>query len=108
MGGHEPSLLKGLKEEMLIPLPEVCDTIYEYINEEEGKWKGYTRPGKGCRIRRGGVDSYLDSKIELEMGRYSSWDVGRSLENDERLWGGAAGPFEFVPNKRFDDLVEEQ
>eukprot|EP00172_Hildenbrandia_rubra_P001564 Plantae.Rhodophyta-Hildenbrandia_rubra.ctg21307.p1 GENE.Plantae.Rhodophyta-Hildenbrandia_rubra.ctg21307~~Plantae.Rhodophyta-Hildenbrandia_rubra.ctg21307.p1 ORF type:complete len:257 (+),score=25.41 Plantae.Rhodophyta-Hildenbrandia_rubra.ctg21307:100-870(+) len=107
LGAHEPQLLDALEKDMLFKLPDCCNTVYEWL---EGKqiWKGYTRPGKECRIKRQGQDSYLDSKIELQVDRYSSWDVGRDPVSDDRIWGGAAGPFEFVPNKKLDHLVEDR
>eukprot|EP00180_Rhodochaete_pulchella_P002883 Plantae.Rhodophyta-Rhodochaete_pulchella.ctg4560.p1 GENE.Plantae.Rhodophyta-Rhodochaete_pulchella.ctg4560~~Plantae.Rhodophyta-Rhodochaete_pulchella.ctg4560.p1 ORF type:complete len:177 (+),score=17.58 Plantae.Rhodophyta-Rhodochaete_pulchella.ctg4560:49-531(+) len=103
---HEPELLEDLKPDMLIQMPDCCNTIYEWI-PHENRYKAYTRPGKACVIHRKGVDTYLDSVISLNSTRYSSWDVGRDPETDEYVWGGSSGPFDFVANKRFTDLVPE-
>lgn len=108
LGSHEPELLNGITKDRLQMLPCACNTTYVWL-EDGQKYVGFSRPGKGCVIRRGGVDRpvYLDSKITLTRDSYSPWDIGRDLETDERVWGGALGPFEFVAKKRFDHEVSD-
>eukprot|EP00173_Palmaria_palmata_P002582 Plantae.Rhodophyta-Palmaria_palmata.ctg27026.p1 GENE.Plantae.Rhodophyta-Palmaria_palmata.ctg27026~~Plantae.Rhodophyta-Palmaria_palmata.ctg27026.p1 ORF type:complete len:130 (+),score=21.25 Plantae.Rhodophyta-Palmaria_palmata.ctg27026:26-391(+) len=108
LGAHEKSLLAPLTKDMLRALPCVCNTVYVWV-EEEGGYVGFSRPGKGCIIRRGGTEraTYLDSKITLGEASYKPWDIGRDVETDERVWGGALGPFDFVAKTRFDDEVSD-
>merc|ERR1711966_639003 len=97
-GSHDPSLLKGLSKERLVQLPPVCNTVFEY-NSKEDFFKGFTKPGKQCLITRNKKKTYLDSRIILGKDFYSSWDIGRDVENDNQLWGATSGPFEFKKNK---------
>ena len=108
LGAHEKELLEPLTKSMLLPLPCACNTVYVWV-EEEGGYVGFSRPGKGCIIRRGGTEraTYLDSKITLGETSYKPWDTGRDLETDERVWGGALGPFDFIAKTRFDDEVSD-
>lgn len=108
LGSHEPELLEELTRDHLIPLPCECNTVYVWI-EDQQQYIGFSRPGKGCVIRRGGKErpTYLDSKIVLSKDRYAPWDIGRDLDTDERVWGGAAGAFDFIAKSRFDDQVSD-
>jgi len=93
-GSHDPSLLTGLNIKRLTQLPSVCNTIFEYDAEAQ-LFSGFTKPGKKCIIARNGKKTYLDSRILLGKEFYSSWDIGRDVENDEQLWGATGGPFVF-------------
>lgn len=109
LGAHEPQLLEPLTVDQLVKMSDECNTVYRW---DEGK-KMYTasmRPGKGCIIRRGGKgpETYVDSTITLTEDVYTAWDLGRDPETDERVWGTAAGPFDFVPGTRLDHLVPEE
>lgn len=108
LGSHEPELLDGLTRDHLIPLSCECNTVYVWM-EDEQQYIGFSRPGKGCIIRRGGTEepTYLDSKIVLAKERYAPWDLGRDLETDQRVWGGAAGAFDFIAKSRLDHLVSD-
>lgn len=109
LGSHEPELLRQLTRDRLQMLPCACNTTYVWL-EDQQKYVGFSRPGKGCVIRRGGKEkpTYLDSKIVLTRDSYSPWDIGRDVETDERVWGGALGPFEFIAKKRFDHEVSDE
>lgn len=96
-GAHDPSLLKGLTDNQIVKLPNICDTIFEYI-EEKDQYEGRTRPGKKCIIMRGDSKTYLDSRIIVSQNNYSSWDIGRSYDNDDQVWGATSGPFSFKKN----------
>ncbi|OSX69355.1 hypothetical protein BU14_1594s0001 [Porphyra umbilicalis] len=104
LGGHEPELLDGLTADRLIKMPACCNTVYTW-DPAERVYRAATRPGKECIIVRQGATTYLDSTAVLSAEGYSPWDLGRDPETDERVWGGAAGPFDFVPEKRFADDV---
>lgn len=104
LGAHEPELLDGLTADRLVRMPDVCNTVYTW-DAVERVYRAATRPGKACIIQRQGATTYLDSTAVLSAERYSPWDLGRDPETDERVWGGAAGPFDFVPMKRFADDV---
>lgn len=108
-GSYEPQLLEGLNRDRLVQMDDACNTMYQY-NEEKGYYIGGSRPGKGCRLRRGGKEkeTYLDSKLLLTSESYAAWDRGFDLETDEQVWGTAAGPFVFQPVKRLDELVPEE
>lgn len=93
-GAHDPSLLANLKQTDLFKLPTICDTLFEY-NEEEKIYLGKTRPGKKCLIIRGEIKTYLDSRIVISRNDYSSWDIGREIESGEQIWGATSGPFCF-------------
>lgn len=102
LGSHEPELLDDLKKDRLVPLKCACNTVYVWL-EDQQQYIAFSRPGKGCRIRRGGTEreTYLDSKITLAQDRYAPWDQGRDIDTDERVWGGAMGAFDFVAKSRF-------
>lgn len=108
LGAHEPEILDDLTKEHLELMPEACNTIYRY---EEGKnmFRGRCRPGNKCVVRRAGrgPPTYVDSTLELEKDRYSAWDLGRDPETHKRVWGTAAGPFEFVRVKDLAHLVPD-
>jgi CpeT protein len=93
-GAHDPSLLIDLKKDDTFKLPEICDTIFEYIDSKK-IYEGRTRPGKKCLIMRGNIKTYLDSRIIVSPSTYSSWDIGRDIENDNQVWGATSGPFCF-------------
>jgi hypothetical protein len=61
-------------------------------------------PGKACIVTRGGKTTYLDSEFEIDAKQLVSWDRGRDLETDERVWGSVAGPFTF---ERWDSFEHE-
>jgi hypothetical protein len=108
LGSHERELLEALTPDMLVELPCECNTVYVWL-EDQGMYVAFSRPGKGCIIRRGGTErpTYLDSRITLSRQSYSPWDVGLDIETDERVWGGAAGAFDFVAKSRFEDEVSD-
>ena len=93
-GAHDPSLLKSLNQDDMIKLPSICDTVFEYMKDKK-LYEGKTRPGKNCIILRGNLKTYLDSRIIVSRNNYSSWDIGRNLENDDQVWGATSGPFCF-------------
>ena len=97
---HDFSLLKGLNKDDIIKLPDICDTIFEYF-EDKKIYEGRTRPEKKCIIVRGNLKTYLDSRITLSQNSYSSWDIGRDLENDNQVWGATSGPFCFEKTDNF-------
>mmetsp|Transcript_16224 Transcript_16224/g.35172 ORF Transcript_16224/g.35172 Transcript_16224/m.35172 type:complete len:301 (-) Transcript_16224:2282-3184(-) len=90
---HDRELLEDLTEDRLAPLSCDCNTVYDW-DPADNLYRGYTRPGKKCRIGKGG---YLWSQVTLKDGNYQSWDLGKDVETDERLWGAGAGPFDFFP-----------
>ncbi|KAK1857455.1 hypothetical protein I4F81_000072 [Pyropia yezoensis] len=104
LGAHEPELLEGLTADRLVRMPDVCNTVYTWDASEQ-VYRVASRPGKACIIVRQGATTYLDSTGVLSAERYCPWDLGRDPETDERVWGGAAGAFDFVPMKRFADDV---
>jgi hypothetical protein len=93
-GAHDSSLLGNLSQEDIIKLPSICDTIFEYIDDKKN-YEGKTRPGKKCVIMRGDLVTYLDSRIIVSQDSYSSWDIGRNIDNDNQVWGATSGPFCF-------------
>lgn len=97
---YEPSLLKELTKERLIPLPEGCNTLFTY-EIEKGTFNGQTRAGKSCTIPKNNKKTYLDSNFILKNGEYFSLDIGRDIENDEQIWGSKDGPFHFFKKKSF-------
>lgn len=109
MAAHEPELLEPLTADQLLQMPEACNTVYEW-SPAKNAYVAYSRPGKGCRICRGGKEkeTYLDSKIMLTEDQYAAWDLGLDPETDERVWGTAAGPFVFSPLANLDYLVPEE
>ncbi|CAN8069316.1 unnamed protein product, partial [Agarophyton chilense] len=109
MGAYEPQLLQSLTSDLLMRLPDACNTLYEW-DEQKGVYMASSRPGKGCRIRRGGTEreTYLDSQIMLSEDCYAAWDVGRDPQSDERVWGTPAGPFVFYVVSRLDHLVPDE
>eukprot|EP00177_Eucheuma_denticulatum_P006997 GFKZ01012727.1.p1 GENE.GFKZ01012727.1~~GFKZ01012727.1.p1 ORF type:complete len:267 (+),score=21.02 GFKZ01012727.1:406-1206(+) len=109
LGAHEPELLQPLTADQLVKLDDACNTMYKWNEKDQTFW-GSNRPGKGCRIRRGGKEreTYLDSKLMLSEQVYAAWDQGFDPETDERVWGTAAGPFVFDAVKRLDHLVPDE
>lgn len=108
MGSHEPELLEDLTADRLIPLDCECNTVYVWMADfSPPQYIAFSRPGKGCRIRRGGTEreTYLDSKISLFEDKYKPWDIGRDIETDARVWGSALGAFDFIPKTRFDSDI---
>lgn len=109
LGSHERQILEPLTADMLTPLKCECNTVYVWLEDQE-QYVAFSRPGKGCIIRRGGKEraTYLDSKITLSKDSYKPWDIGRDLDTDERVWGGAIGAFDFVAKSRFEDEVSDE
>ncbi len=106
LGAHEPEILEDLRASDLELMTEHCNTIYQF-NEANARYNGNCRPGNKCIIRRAGrgPPTYVDSTLELQQHRYSAWDLGRDPETHERVWGTAAGPFEFIREKDLAHLV---
>mmetsp|Transcript_13147 Transcript_13147/g.23640 ORF Transcript_13147/g.23640 Transcript_13147/m.23640 type:complete len:268 (+) Transcript_13147:134-937(+) len=96
-GSRDPTLLESLDADRLLALPCGCNTVYEWDTRSK-MYRGYTRPGKQCRMPKGG---YLSSEITLREGHYTSWDLGKDEETDETVWGAGAGPFDFYPDESF-------
>lgn len=109
MGAYEPQLIKDLSRADLRRLSNECNAVYTW-DALRNKYNGGSKPGKGCRIRRGGTEreTYLYSEFELTTESYSAWDLGRDLETDKRVWGPPAGAFEFVPVQRLDHFVPDE
>mmetsp|Transcript_42502 Transcript_42502/g.66567 ORF Transcript_42502/g.66567 Transcript_42502/m.66567 type:complete len:220 (-) Transcript_42502:3940-4599(-) len=93
-GSYNKNLLKSMKSDRLVELPDYCNTVFSYCDKED-IFNGRTKPGKKCIIPRNGLKTYLDSRITLEKDSYSSWDIGRNLSNDEQIWGATTGAFRF-------------
>lgn len=109
MGAHEPQLIKDLSKTDMRRLSNECNSVYSW-NAFRNKYDGGSKPGKGCRIRRGGVEkeTYLYSEFELTPDSYSSWDLGRDIDTDKRVWGPPAGAFEFTAVQRLGHLVPDE
>lgn len=109
LAAHEPHLLEPLTADQLVKMSDACNTIYAW-DQKRNAYIACSRPGKACRIRRGGKEreTYLDSKIMLTETVYSAWDLGRDPETDDIVWGPHAGPFVFSPVSRLDHLVPEE
>ena len=99
-GSYDKSLLKTLNKSRLIETPSICSTIFEYKKEDD-IFIGFTKPGKKCIINVDSKKTYLDSRITLSKDEYTSWDIGRDVENDIQLWGATSGPFCFSKIKPF-------
>lgn len=99
-GSYDPTLLKDLTFERLIPLSEGCNTIFNF-DEVNEVFTGKTRIGKNCFIPKNGKKTYLDSTFILEEGKYQSVDIGRDIENDQQIWGSKDGPFCFKKKQYF-------
>ena len=97
---YDDSVLKTLNKNRLIETPSICSTIFEYKKEED-IFIGITKPGKKCIINVDNKKTYLDSRITLSKNEYTSWDIGRDIENDIQVWGATSGPFCFSKIKSF-------
>ena len=73
----------------------VFSELHEILRNSKKIYEGRTRPGKKCLIMRGNIKTYLDSRIIVSPTTYSSWDIGRDIENDNQVWGATSGPFCF-------------
>jgi hypothetical protein len=93
-GSYDNSLLKNMTKERLIETPSICSTIFDYKKDED-LYVGFTKPGKKCIINVNDKKTYLDSRITLKKDQYTSWDIGRDLDNDTQIWGATSGPFFF-------------
>ena len=98
---RKPELFRQLSRDKMIKMSG-CTMITEWTGQS---FKGYVEPGKGCRVTRNGVDTYLDNSFEISPQRLISLDRGRDLITDERVWGSIAGPFEFTQTASFADEV---
>ncbi|KAA8498344.1 Chromophore lyase CpcT/CpeT [Porphyridium purpureum] len=96
-GSRDRSLLDDFTCDHLAQLPEGCNLVYEW-DAVERMYRGYTRPGKQCKMPKGG---YLCSEATLTEDHYTSWDTGRDFDTDEILWGAAGGAFDFYPEESF-------
>nr|UXY88241.1 cpeT-like protein [Cryptomonas curvata] len=99
-GSHDDSLLKTLNKDRLIETPSICSTIFEY-KTDENIFIGITKPGKKCIINVDNKKTYLDSRITLSKDEYTSWDIGRDVEDDSQIWGATSGPFCFSKIRSF-------
>lgn len=109
LGAHEPELLEPLTAAHLARMPDACNTVYVWDRSRDA-YVAYSRPGKACRIRRGGKEkeTYLESRIMLTKDQYAAWDLGKDPETDDVVWGTKAGPFVFDPMSRLDHLVPDE
>ena len=98
---REPEMFAQLTRDKIIKMPG-CTMVTEWTGQS---FKGYVEPGKGCRVNRNGVDTYLDNSFEISPGHLISLDRGRDLVTNERVWGSIAGPFEFTQTASFADEV---
>ncbi|AGY60523.1 chromophore lyase CpcT/CpeT [Gloeobacter kilaueensis] len=71
------------------------------FRREDDHFLGRVKPGKGCRVRRRGQDTYLDGEAKVSAEYYESIDRGRDLETDEQVWGSVSGPFHFAKQVDF-------
>ncbi len=99
-GSHDDRLLKTLNKNRLIETPSICSTMFEYKKDED-LFIGITKPGKKCIINVDNKKTYLDSRITLSKNKYTSWDIGRNVENDSQIWGATSGPFCFSKIRSF-------
>lgn len=110
LGSHEPEILEDLTADRLTPLDCACNTVYVWMADfNPPQYIAFSRPGKDCRIRRGGKEreTYLDSKISLFEHQYKPWDIGRDIETDARVWGSELGAFDFIAKSRFDSDISD-
>ncbi|ABW97973.1 cpeT-like protein (nucleomorph) [Hemiselmis andersenii] len=99
-GTYEPSLLANLTKDRLVNDKDGCNLEFKY-DAKKKLFLGKTKSGKQCIIPREGNPTYLDSTAVLKENEYSSLDIGRNIENDEKVWGPSAGPFVFLKKKSF-------
>ena len=99
---RELQRLQALSSDSLEKLPG-CNMIAEWTGHS---FKGRVEPGKGCRVMRKGIKTYLDSEFEIDKDKFISLDRGRDPETDEHIWGSVAGPFHFVRWHSFADEVK--
>ncbi len=99
---RKPERLHQLTRENIIKMPG-CTMITEWTGST---FKGYVEPGKGCKVVRNGMNTYLDNSFEIAPQQLISLDRGRDLETDEHVWGSIAGPFEFTQTASFADEVK--
>jgi CpeT/CpcT family (DUF1001) len=94
--------LHQLTRKHIVKMPG-CTMITEWTGST---FKGYVEPGKGCRVKRNGRETYLDNSFEISPQKLISLDRGRDLETDEHVWGSIAGAFEFSQRVSFADEVQ--
>jgi CpeT/CpcT family (DUF1001) len=96
---RDPELLKTLTAEDLDPMCG-CGMNVDWTGSS---FKGRVEPGKQCLVDRNGQTTYLDNEFEVSEGGniLDSWDIGRDLETEERVWGSIAGPFHFTKVQSF-------
>jgi CpeT/CpcT family (DUF1001) len=96
---RNPELLQTLRAEDLDPM---CGCGMD-VDWTGSSFKGRVEAGKQCLVDRNGQSTYLDNEFEVTDGgdRLYSWDIGRDLETEERIWGSIAGPFHFTKVQSF-------
>eukprot|EP00181_Compsopogon_caeruleus_P004947 CAMPEP_0184684048 /NCGR_PEP_ID=MMETSP0312-20130426/13603_1 /TAXON_ID=31354 /ORGANISM="Compsopogon coeruleus, Strain SAG 36.94" /LENGTH=253 /DNA_ID=CAMNT_0027136857 /DNA_START=90 /DNA_END=851 /DNA_ORIENTATION=- len=101
LASHQPEKLAGLTVDQLEKLPECCNVFVEW-DPTKNRYEGFTST-KECYLVRKGKNSYLDARCWVYEDHLETWDVGRDPETDEKLWGGGAGPFYYLPSKRLSE-----
>jgi CpeT/CpcT family (DUF1001) len=96
---RKPEMFQKLTRDHIIKMPG-CTMITEWTGST---FKGYVKPGKGCKVTRNGKETYLDNSFEISPQQLISLDRGRDIETDEHVWGSIAGPFEFAQKVSFAD-----
>jgi len=99
---REPKRLQELTADNLKKLPG-CNMLVHWTGHS---FQGEVEPGKACKVIRKGQETYLDSTFEIDENKFISLDRGRDPNTDERVWGSAAGAFQFVRWQSFADEIK--
>lgn len=76
-----------------------CSMIFK--RNSSGRFLGTVEPGNRCQIEKNGVQTYLDSQVEVTETTWVSLDRGLDIHTHEQVWGSSLGPLQFIKRESF-------
>jgi len=75
-----------------------CSMIFKRAGD---RFLGGVEPGNRCLIEKNGLQTYLDSYVEITETTWVSLDKGLDVNTHEQVWGSTFGPLRFEKRESF-------
>jgi len=95
--GRELSLLKTIRPDC-IERRLHCSMVFRRQGE---RYWGCVEPGNRCLIEKNGIQTYLDSSVEVTETTWISLDKGMDIHTHQQVWGSTEGHLRFEKKESY-------
>jgi CpeT protein len=81
-----------------------CAMVFRRDRSRGDRFVGQVE-GKQCLIQKNGIQTYLDSYVEITATTWVSLDRGLDVQSNEQVWGSDHGPLKFEKRESFADEI---